>query len=78
MKLTPFLGFQGQTHEAFLFYAQALGGKVTSETRYRDMPDMDGGPMDPGMLDHVGHSQLEAGGAVLMAADTAPIRPMPG
>lgn len=71
MKLIPFLGFTGQTHEAFQFYARALGGTVTGETRYADMPPMenDGEPMDPALAGQVAHAQLEAGGAVLMAAD---------
>ena len=65
MKLIPFLGFKGQTHEAMAFYAQALGGKVTAEMQYRDMPPSDGSPgcneMPPETLDHVAHSQLEVG-----------------
>lgn len=73
MKLIPFLGFSGQAHEAMAFYASALGGSVTSEMRYRDMPPMDDapgcGPMPPDTLDHVAHSQLEVGEAILMAAD---------
>lgn len=73
MKLIPFLGFDGRTHEAMAFYAQALGGKVVSEMKYRDMPPGEGmegcGEMPPETLDHVAHSQLEAGGAILMAAD---------
>jgi len=73
MKLTPFLGFNGKTHEAMAFYAQALGGKVTSEMRYRDMPPMENtdgcGEMPPETLDHVAHSQLEVDSAILMAAD---------
>ncbi|QNH16348.1 hypothetical protein HEP74_01473 [Xanthomonas sp. SS] len=74
MKLIPFLSFDGSTHEAMAFYAQALGGSVVSEMTYRDMPpsdSMDGcGEMPPDTLDQVAHSQLEAGGAVLMAADS--------
>ena len=73
MKLIPFLGFNGKTHEAMAFYAQVLGGKVTSEMRYRDMPPMENtdgcGEMPPEPLDHVAHSQLEVGSAILMAAD---------
>src|SRR5690606_9340374 len=42
MKLIPFLNFQGQAHDAMAFYAHALGGQVVSETRYRDLPPMDG------------------------------------
>ena len=74
MKLIPFLGFNGQTHDAMAFYAQVLGGKVTSEMKYSDMPQddtMEGcgdapGPVDPNL---VAHSQLEVGSAILMAAD---------
>ncbi len=28
MKLIPFLGFDGQAHEAMVFYARAFGGRV--------------------------------------------------
>ncbi|WP_282295471.1 VOC family protein [Stenotrophomonas sp. PS02289] len=77
MKLIPFLGFNGQTHEAMAFYAKVLRGNVTSETKYGDMPpsdNMDGcgdapGPLDPNL---VAHSQLEVGEAILMAADGPP------
>ena len=73
MKLIPFLGFSGQAHEAMAFYAKALGGQVTSEMKYRDMPPSDGSPgcneMPPETLDHVAHSQLEIGNAIVMAAD---------
>ena len=77
MKLIPFLGFNGQTHDAMAFYAQVLGGKVTSEMKYSDMPQddtMEGcgdapGPVDPNL---VAHSQLEVGSAILMAADGPP------
>ncbi len=74
MKLIPFLGFNGNTHEAMAFYASALGGKVASEMKYGDMPpgsDMDGegcGDSNP-TPDQVAHCQVEAGGATLMAAD---------
>ncbi|MGE8287075.1 VOC family protein [Stenotrophomonas sp. ATCM1_4] len=74
MRLIPFLGFNGNTHEAMAFYARALGGKVVSEMKYGDMPpgpdsDMEGcGGFTPD-ADQVAHCQVEAGGAVLMAAD---------
>lgn len=77
MKLIPFLGFNGNTHEAMAFYANALGGKVVSEMKYGDMPpapamDADGcGGFTPDPA-QVAHSQVEAGGAILMAADGPP------
>ena len=74
MKLIPFLGFNGQTHEAMALYAKALGGTVVSEMKYSDMPpspDMDpegcGGFMP--QPEQIAHCQLEANGATLMAAD---------
>lgn len=78
MRLIPFLGFQGETHDAMAFYARALGGEVVSELKYRDMPamDMEGdgcGDMSPDSLDKVAHCQVEAGGAILMAADGPPL-----
>ena len=83
MKLIPFLSFDGATHEAMAFYAQALGGSVVSEMTYGEMPpseNMDGcGGMPAPRPEHVAHSQLEAGGAVLMAADgPAPQEPCHG
>jgi len=74
MKLIPFLGFNGDTHEAMAFYARVFGGKVVSELKYGDMPASPGmeGEGCGGFVpqpDHVAHCQVEAGGAVLMAAD---------
>ena len=78
MRLIPFLGFSGQAHEAMAFYAKALGGQVTSEMKYRDMPPSDGSPgcneMPPETLDHVAHSQLEIGSAIVMATVPAVAR----
>ncbi|KRG40531.1 3-demethylubiquinone-9 3-methyltransferase [Stenotrophomonas pictorum JCM 9942] len=74
MRLIPYLGFNGNTGEAMAFYANALGGRVVSEMKYGDVPD-DGG-MDAEGCDgvtptpeQVAHGQVEAGGAILMAAD---------
>ncbi len=77
MKLIPFLGFDGQAHEAMVFYARAFGGRVVSEMKYGDMPPgMDSDPEGCGGFqpqpEHIAHSQLEIGGAVLMAADGPP------
>lgn len=77
MRLIPYLGFNGNTRDAMAFYANALGGKVMSEMKYGDVPD-DGG-MDaegcggfPPTPEQVAYGQVEAGGAVLMAADGPP------
>jgi len=78
MKLIPFLSFPGNTHEAMAFYAKVLGGKVVSEMKFSDMPpspdmEMEGcGGFTP-EPHHVAHCQMEAGDAVLMAADGPPM-----
>ncbi len=72
MRLIPFLGFNGTTHEAMAFYAQALGGRVVSEMTYGEMPPSPGPEGCGGFAPDaawIAHCQVEAGGAVLMAAD---------
>ena len=36
--LTPYLSFNGNTREAFAFYAQALGATIQAMLSYADMP----------------------------------------
>ena len=41
MKIVTSLSFQGQCREAFEFYAQVLGGRITAAIPYADgSPDM--------------------------------------
>lgn len=44
-RATPYLIFNGQTEEAFAFYAGVFGSEVTGVVRYRDM-GMDGDDAD--------------------------------
>jgi PhnB protein len=75
--LTPYLGFDGTTREAFRFYEQALGAKIETLLRYADMPQQaapaeacDGAPPSG---DRVMHARLVLpGGAMLFAGDTPP------
>lgn len=65
-----YLSFNGNCAEAMAFYAQCLGGKVTMSMTYGDAPpEMRG---DASMSKKIMHSQLEAPGGVLMAADVPP------
>ncbi len=75
MQLVPYLNFNGNAREAFNFYANAFGGKITACMTYREGPKEMCDQMPPETLDHIMHSQLESDGAVLMGADGPPPHP---
>jgi len=69
-QVSTYLNFQGQTEEAFTFYAKAFGTEVGMLTRYSDMPAA--GPSDLPEAERplVMHAQLPiAGGHLLMGTD---------
>ena len=70
MQLVAYLNFEGNAREAMDFYAHALGGKVTQRFTYGASPMAE--QCGPAAADHVMHSQVEAGGAILMGADGPP------
>jgi PhnB protein len=82
--LTAYLSFDGNTREAFAFYAQALGARIETLMRYADMPAPPSGeggcadgPRPTG--DGIMHGCLVLpGGARLMAGDPPPGRPFDG
>ena len=81
--LTPYLGFDGTTREAFRFYEQALGAKIQTMLSYADMPKpavpAEGcdGPMPS--ADGIMHACLVLpGGAMLFAGDAPPGTPYEG
>ena len=68
MKIVTSLSFRGQCREAFEFYADVLGGKVTAAIPYGDAPpDMpiSGDQYKEWLL----HCWLEVGDQALMGAD---------
>ena len=68
MKIVTSLGFQGQCREAFEFYAQVLGGRITAAFPYGAAPP--GMPItDPKYKDWLMHCWLEVGDQALMGAD---------
>ena len=86
--LTPYLSFDGNTREAFDFYAKALGAKIEAMMTYDEMPPM---PPDPAGSDRgcgdgpppsgdgIMHAcLLLPGGAMLFAGDTPPGMPFEG
>lgn len=70
MQLVAYLNFEGQAREAMDFYAKALGGEVTQRFSYGESPMAE--QCGPASADHIMHSQVEAGGAILMGADGPP------
>jgi PhnB protein len=67
MKIVTSLSFRGQCRDAFEFYAQVLGGKVTAALPYGDgPPDM---PVPPHYKDWLMHCWLEVGDQAIMGAD---------
>lgn len=67
MKIATSLSFRGQCREAFEFYAQVLGGKITAAMPYSEgPPGMPGGPQYRHWLMHC---WLEVGDQALMGSD---------
>jgi PhnB protein len=69
-RVNTYLNFQGQTEEAFAFYAEVFGTEVAMLARYSDMPAAAGGEVAAEEQDLVMHAELPIiGGHLLMATD---------
>lgn len=67
MKIVTSLSFQGRCREAFEFYAQVLGGRITAAIPYADAPP--GMPVEEKHKAWLMHCWLEVGDQALMGAD---------
>jgi PhnB protein len=67
MQLNTYLNYGGNCEQAFRFYEQHLGGRVTMMMRHGEAPD--GSPVSPEWKDKVLHARMTLGGTDLMAAD---------
>ena len=73
MKLDVYLNYRGNCEQAFQFYEQNLGGRMSGLVRHGDQPN----PNLPGdWKGKVLHARLELGGTVLMGADIPKSEPM--
>ena len=73
MQLDIYVNYRGNSEEAFRFYEQHLGGKLTGIVRHGDQPN----PATPAdWTGKVLHARIEIGGTVLMGADVAQAKPM--
>ena len=70
MKLYTHLNFGGNCEEAFRYYADLLGGRITMMMKVSDLPP--GVPGPPGSREAVIHARLSAAGVELIGNDVPP------
>jgi PhnB protein len=75
MKLNTYLNYAGNCEDAFKFYEQHLGAKITSLFRWNQMPDA-AKHTPPGMENQVLHGRIALGQTELMAADVPGAQPI--
>ena len=73
MRLDVYVNYRGSCEEAFQFYEQHLGGKITQIVRHRDMPNP---ATSADWREKVLHARIEIGKTVLMGADIPQAEPM--
>ena len=73
MRLDTYVNYHGNCEEAFRFYEQHLGGKITGIVRHGEQPN----PQIPDdWKDKVLHARIEIATMVLMGADIPHAEPM--
>jgi PhnB protein len=75
MKLHTYLNYGGNCEQAFRFYEQHLGGKITAKMTYSQQPDASNVPA--GMGNAILYSQLTIGETEIMGSDVPPDRFQP-
>lgn len=73
MKVDIYVNYRGTCEQAFRFYEEHLGGKITSIARHGEQPNPN---IREDWKDKVLHARIEIGGIVLMGADIAQAEPM--
>lgn len=66
MRLDIYLNYPGNCEQAFQFYEQHLGGRITGIVRHGEQPNPD---VPAEWKDKVLHARIELGSTVLMGAD---------
>jgi PhnB protein len=74
MKLNTYVNFAGKCAEAFRYYEQHLGGRVTSMTTHAQAPAQS--RIDPEWKDAVLHARISIGDTDLLGADIPGAEPM--
>jgi uncharacterized glyoxalase superfamily protein PhnB len=74
MKLYTYLNYGGNCQEAFRFYEQHLGGKITMMMTHGQGPNPNVGP--PDWKNAILHARMNIGDTELMGADIPSYQPM--
>ncbi len=74
MKLDIYLNYNGNCEQAFRFYEQHLGGRITMMMTHGQQPNPASVP--PDRKDAILHARIEIGRTVLMGADIPGSEPM--
>jgi PhnB protein len=70
-QVNPYLIFNGNCEEAFLFYQSVFGGEFTYMGKYSEMPPMEGcDQVSEKDADRIMHVSLPIGNTVLMGGDS--------
>ena len=75
MRLYTYLNYGGNCRQAFEFYAEHLGGKITMMTKHGEQPEADKVP--PDWKNAILHARIEIGGTIVLGADIPPERFQP-
>ncbi|MEH7096922.1 VOC family protein [Neobacillus vireti] len=74
MKLEIYVNYRGVCEQAFRFYEQHLGGRITSMMAFNQLPDPTNVPK--GRENDILHATIEIGDTVLRGADIPNAEPM--
>jgi PhnB protein len=75
MKINTYLNYGGNCREAFEFYAEHLGGRITMLMTHGEQPG--GADVPAERKNDVLHARIEVGDTVIMGADMPPGRYQP-
>ncbi len=75
MQLHAYLNFDGNCAEAFRFYEQHLGGKITVMMTHAEAPNAEA--MAPEMLQRILHARIRLADTEVFASDMPPWAQMP-
>jgi PhnB protein len=70
VRIHTYLNYGGNCEQAFRFYEQHLGGKITFLMRHSETPDANNIP--PGWGNAILHTRLDIGETALLASDVQP------
>jgi len=73
MRLDIYLNYRGTCEQAFRFYEQQLGGRITGMIRHRDQPNPN---IPSNWKDKVLHARIDIGATTVMGADIPSAEPM--